>query len=383
MVFPATFRLRAVLLGSALTFLAGCENGFDFDMRHLADGFSTTPAVNELVAADRPDPDARGIISYPNYQVAVARRGDTLANLASRIGLPVAELASYNGLPQNAPLRKGELVALPRRVAESGTGPVTSAANETIDITTLAGNAIDRADDGRATVTQASVQSGEEPTRHQVVRGETAYSIARAFGVSVRALADWNGLGSDLNVREGQYLLIPVAASVQPTSPDVTQPGEGSPTPTPPSAAAPLPDETVTPIAAAPVPASPDLGNTATQASAAAMVLPVSGRIIRAFKRGTTDGIDISANAGAKVVAAADGTVAAITRDTDQVPILVIRHPNNLLTVYANIDNITVQKGDAVTRGQKVAEVRAGDPPFLHFQVREGTVSVDPETYLN
>jgi len=113
------------------------------------------------------------------------------------------------------------------------------------------------------------------------------------------------------------------------------------------------------------------------------MVLPVDGRIIRAYERGKTDGIDISASAGAKVVAAADGTVAAITRDTEQVPILVLRHPNNVLTVYANIDGITVAKGDRVTRGQKIAVVRAGSPSFLHFQVREGTKSVDPQDYLN
>ncbi|NHX27714.1 M23 family metallopeptidase, partial [Escherichia coli] len=73
----------------------------------------------------------------------------------------------------------------------------------------------------------------------------------------------------------------------------------------------------------------------------------------------------------------------AITRDTEQVPILVIRHDDSLLTVYANIDNITVSKGDKVSRGQTIAAIRGGDAPFLHFEVREGFDSVDPMPYLN
>ncbi len=392
MQFPTKFTLRAALLGSVMIALAGCEGGFDLDLRHLADGFSTTQAVNERLSAERPTPDARGIISYPNYQVAVAQRGDTLIKLAARIGLPAGELARFNGLPLDATLRQGELVALPRRVSESAAGPITPAGGG-IDITTLAGDALDRAGSAATTATgtvtaspiaSTTPQSGTEPSRHRVERGETAYSIARAYGVSVRALADWNGLGPSLEVREGQHLLIPVAAANQPEIlTGIQRPGQGTLTPVPPSAETPLPDERAAPLRPEDIPASPNLASAATAVSTAAMVLPVSGQIIRAFKPGTTDGIDISANAGDPVRAAADGIVAAITRNTDGVPILVLRHDNNVLTVYANIDNVTVAKGDNVTRGQKIAEVLAGDPAFLHFQVREGTQSVDPAGYLN
>jgi len=110
--------------------------------------------------------------------------------------------------------------------------------------------------------------------------------------------------------------------------------------------------------------------------------MPVQGRIIRAYARGRNDGIGIGAPAGTDVLAAASGTVAAITQDTDQVPILVIRHQNNLLTVYANIDGIRVERGDTISRGQAIATVRRGDPSFLHFEVREGFESVDPMPYL-
>jgi murein DD-endopeptidase MepM/ murein hydrolase activator NlpD len=199
----------------------------------------------------------------------------------------------------------------------------------------------------------------------------------------VRSLADWNSLDGALTVREGQYLLIPVVLERTATAIDGSPPGIGSATPIPPSAAAPLPDETAAPLSPDAGPASPALADSRTAASSSRMAMPVDGRVVRAFERGKTDGIDISATAGSPVRAAADGTIAAITRDTDQVPILVIKHSGNILTVYAGIEAINVKKGDSVKRGQTIAQVRAADPAFLHFQVREGTVSVDPMGYLN
>jgi murein DD-endopeptidase MepM/ murein hydrolase activator NlpD len=110
--------------------------------------------------------------------------------------------------------------------------------------------------------------------------------------------------------------------------------------------------------------------------------MPVSGSIIRPYVNSKNDGIDIAASAGTAVQAAEAGTVAAITKDTEQVPILVLRHSDGLLTVYANIDGITVAKGASVTKGQTIAKARASDPGFVHFEVRKGFESVDPMPYL-
>ena len=393
---------RATLMGASLLALAACErNGsFDGDLRHLGKGiFDTSDAVFQATS-DRPAPDARGIISYPGYQVAVARQGDTVASIAARIGVPAGELASYNALAPNAPLRRDEVLALPRRVDGSAVAgvaasPVPGALPPTrsgqpggIDVTTIASGAINRAEAGQPAPTVAkpapsappAAPTGAEPVRHKVERGESAYSIARLYNVNVKALADWNGLGNDLAVREGQTLLIPVGAGAAPKPEPVSEPGEGSPTPTPPSAKKPLPDEK--PVAASePVktPPAPDLGATE---QATKLAMPVSGKIIRGYQKKKNEGIDIAAGAGTAVAAAGDGTVAAITKDTEGVPILVVRHAGNLLTVYANIDAIAVKKGDKVKRGQAIAKVRASDPAFLHFEVRQGFDSVDPMRYL-
>ena len=109
---------------------------------------------------------------------------------------------------------------------------------------------------------------------------------------------------------------------------------------------------------------------------------PVNGKIIREYVKNKTDGIDLSAAPGSTIVAAQSGIVAAITADADQVPIVVIKHANNLLTVYANVADISVKKGASVTRGQSIGKVRDGNPAYLHFEVRNGFESVDPMDYL-
>ncbi|NNK78545.1 MAG: LysM peptidoglycan-binding domain-containing M23 family metallopeptidase [Litoreibacter sp.] len=355
--------------------LAGCDN-LDLDLRNTVGGFDTSSAARSATA-ERPAPDERGLISYPNYDVVVAQRGDTVAVVANRIGIDPGQLASYNGLRPEDTLNNGEVLAIPPSGALSPT-----AADGQIDVTSIATTAIDSA--GRQDMRRAQASTpidGPEPIRHQVARGETAYTISRLYNVSVRSLADWNGLGPDLAVRQGQYLLIPVTRTAELAAEAIIEsPGSGSVTPVPPSASKPLPEQ----IVREPVPPAPGQPAATAQVadSGGALLRPVSGKVLRPYKKKSNEGIDIASPAGTAVQAAAAGEVAAITRDTDQVPILVLRHPDNLLTVYANISDISVKKGARVQRGQSIAKVAPGDPSFVHFEVRQGFESVDPEKFL-
>ena len=76
--------IRVALIGIGLMSLTGCQDAFEFDFRSLGAGFSTS---GQAQVADRPDADNRGVISYPSYQVAVAREGDTLRDISARVGL--------------------------------------------------------------------------------------------------------------------------------------------------------------------------------------------------------------------------------------------------------------------------------------------------------
>ena len=384
-----TGRTAIVGLVAGVGLLAGCSafrsGELDYDMR--GDGtVNTTPGVRGMPAA-RPEPDSNGLITYPTYQVAVARRGDTVSAVATRIGVPALQPARFNGITPETTLNANAVLALPSRVTPGG----ATAARP--DITSIAGAAIDRASGSAAPA--ASVQTGEEPVRHRVARGETAFSIARLYGVTPSSLAEWNGLGSDLAVREGQYLLIPLVIGAD-GGEAVAAPGIGSATPLPPSASSALPET----IEAEPLPESPGLDRFRTEASepepepepvvvatpepaatTTTLRRPVQGEVMRPYSDGN-EGIDFRAAEGTAVQAAAAGTVAAITRDTDQVPILVLRHPGGLLSVYANIKDIRVEKGDTISAGQQVASVGGGDPSFLHFEVRRGFDAVDPAPLL-
>lgn len=390
-------RQVTLLSSAALLALAACE-GFDSDLRPSSAEFTTADAAREITG-QRPRPDARGVIAYPDYQVVVARSGDTVATVANRIGMSENELASFNALTPDTRLRSGEVLALPRGSGVTGTAPRAG----DIEISTLADSAISRAETGQAPSPRASAPTQppeEQPTRHVVQRGETAFIIARLYNVTPRALADWNGLDPEMRVREGQTLLIPVgrqqdtrqAAATTPAPapappPQTTAPGSASPAPPPPSASTPLPApvpsaDQVQAEARAATPPAADLSQERTEASRTTFVMPVDGRIIRAYSAGRNEGIGIAASAGTNVRAAAAGTVAAITRTTGNVNIMVIRHDDGLLTVYANIDNLSVAKDARVSQGQNIGKVAAGDPSFVHFEVRRGQESVDPMRFL-
>ncbi len=372
--------LRLAMAGGALALLGACTGGaMDWDLR--TNPSSTANDARQATAA-RPVPDQNGVLSYPGYQLATARRGETVASLSTRLGLGAADVARSNALSVNDPLREGELVLLPARVS-AAPQPMATVPSGGVDIGAIATTALDNAP--ARPVAPNVPGGGQQPDRHVVKRGETAFTIARSYNVSAKALADWNNLGADMAVREGQSLLIPVATGPAPSSTDVTTiPGTGSPTPTPPSAAKPLPDEkTKTPAEAKKDnPASPDVGAGRSAASSTKMTMPASGSIVRAYDKKKNQGIDIGASAGSPVKAADAGTIAAITKDTDQVQIVVIRHANNLLTVYAGVDGLKVKKGDSVSRGQQIGVVRNASPAILHFEVRRGVDSLDPATFL-
>ncbi len=384
---PLQTGVRTVLLGASLLTLAACNGDTRVNMPAFFDRMTGTGGDGSLSSGDvmlttaRPTPDSRGVITYPTYQVMIATEGDTVGSMAIRVGLTGEELARHNGLPVAYRARSGEVMALPRNVGGELVGGA-GAWNPAI-----VASAIDRST-GAGTLQQAGVSpGGVEPQRHRAEGGETAYSIARLYNVSVTALASWNGLGPDLAVRPGQILLIPAAApvsSVAPTAPlvDVTEPGTGTEIAPPPSADAPLPESQV----ASALPESPDLQEFRSP-DPTRLSAPVSGSIVLPYSPAPgpnkNEGIDFGASAGTPVKAAADGEVALISDALGGLgTIVLIRHQGDLLTVYGRIAGVTVAKGQKVSRGQTIGVVADNDPATLHFEVRKGTQSVDPVPYL-
>ena len=114
------------------------------------------------------------------------------------------------------------------------------------------------------------------------------------------------------------------------------------------------------------------------------MIRPVNGKIIRNFsnKSGGSEGIDYEVAEGTKVKAAAKGTVALVSKSVGDTTIVLLRHDNNIYTVYSNITDVELTRDINVEAGQIIGLVAGGDPSFVHFEVRKGTQAVDPTPYL-
>ena len=385
MIKPKLTKLKYFFLLTILWALSACENSslsnFDFDFR--GNSFDTSDAALQATQS-RPKANELGIISYPTYQIAVARRDDTIESMAERLGQNPGELARYNGLAEGERLRNGEVLALPRtgsrggQYLESSDEIEETTLSKDINVLELADNALKVAGgsaNNQLDRTSSDAKNLMDPIKHNVVRGETVFTISRLYNISVRSLADWNGLDSDYTLREGQILIIPLVdkKATKNTQKEVVE----SAAPAPPSSKKPQPrnvnkqefsETTNTKISV------PENGR---------MAYPLEGLVIREYSKNINDGIDFTARAGTKVVAADTGLVATVTEDINQIAIVVLKHPGNILTVYANLTNIKVSTNQNVNRGDILGEIPNGDPPYLHFEIREGFESVDPLEYLN
>ena len=113
---------------------------------------------------------------------------------------------------------------------------------------------------------------------------------------------------------------------------------------------------------------------------------PVRGAILKDFKAGETDGVEIAATVGEPVHAAADGQcIYAGDELKTYGKLVLIRHANGFITAYADLSEIEVKEGDPIRRGQIIAKAgETGDAasPRLHFELRKDGKAIDPIRYL-
>jgi lipoprotein NlpD len=114
-------------------------------------------------------------------------------------------------------------------------------------------------------------------------------------------------------------------------------------------------------------------------------VWPAKGKVLAGFAEPRRKGIDIDGKVGDPVTAAAAGRVTYVGSGIPGLgKLVVIRHDQGFITVYAHNKDILVKEQQSVTRGQKIAELGSSDSdrPKLHFQIRKGAAAVDPLLYL-
>jgi murein DD-endopeptidase MepM/ murein hydrolase activator NlpD len=229
-----------------------------------------------------------------------------------------------------------------------------------------------------------------------------------------------NGMSSE-TVRIGQRLKIPAggATPTMQTAALTTEPGsqvKGEPPKTLGTLPVPAPsvDAAAAPrdvriISTSGAPAAPEVPTLATPAPEPVKVAavdasvdppsnngttfrwPVRGRIISDF--GTkpsgekNDGINLAVPAGTAVKAAEAGTVIYAGNELAGYGNLVlVRHTDGWVSAYAHNSTITVNRGDAVQRGQTIAQAGmtgSVTSPQVHFELRKGAKPVNPMDHLS
>ena len=174
----------------------------------------------------------------------VAKKGDTVAKVASRAGVSIDELCSFNDLPRTARLKKGQVLVVPSPLPRSKAAPapasvVASAATkregeiralptpaaavtlpeEVPPFRAAAGPKgssvpalparVDIPASGFETVPASRPDPAAATVRYTVRHGDTLYRIATRFSITVDELASLNRIRISGTLRVGQSLFVP------------------------------------------------------------------------------------------------------------------------------------------------------------------------------
>lgn len=230
---------------------------------------------------------------------------------------------------------------------------------------------------------------------HVVGSGDTLHKIARLYNKSLLDILQANNLAPNAKLKLGDRIIVPGARTVA-TAPRTAPPAAATPAPSPPKSAGkqamdqPVQGANVVSESAA----TPPVTNVNARGPEGATPLfrwPVKGRVIAGFGPRTNgqqnDGINLAVPEGTPVKAAEDGVVAYAGSELKGYGNLVlVRHSNGYVTAYAHAKELLVKRGDAIKRGQVIAnsgQTGNVDAPQLHFEIRKGPAPVDPLPMLN
>jgi lipoprotein NlpD len=319
-------RTRWIVAAIAVTLIAGCA--------------STTPApVVSRGQAAAPVATAPAAPAGSTYTV---KKGDTLYSIARDHGMDYRELISLNNIESPSRISEGTVLKVRPAAASSAvatTAPVTS---DTV-VSKPIGNeptAVEKRPLPGSSVGSSASSVSSELLKREPKGGKEPYSD--------RALA----------LAQGQK-----ASEVAMAAPKAEEKGEVKPEPKPEVKGA----------------------DAAKVGDEPGWLWPANGKLIGTFSEGSSKGIDIAGKAGDAIVAANDGKVILASNTLRGYGnMLVIKHNNAWLTVYAHNSKLLVKEGQTVSRGQKIAEMGNSDADQvkLHFEVRRDGTPIDPLKYL-
>ena len=328
---------------------------------------------------------AQGTVS--NTGQYVVARGDSLFGISRRFGVSLDQLQSLNDL--------------------TGSGIV-------------AGQRLRLSADPYSPSIAATTQT------HTVQRGDTAFGVAKRYGISLATLARLNNLDSNFTLVVGQVLQITTApdqpadvgrtvAALPSQQTQAATQSDGVLATSGAQVAAPTIVDT-TSQAQQDQPSSVETttiqlarrrlsepeepsandevlllpSNPSAEQAGRRFIWPVRGRLLSGFgpQEGglVNDGINIAVRTGEDVRAAASGKVIfASDRFNALGNLILVEHRDSWVTAYAHNDQMLVQRGDRVQQGQVIALAGSSgtvDRSQLHFEIRQDGTPVNPLNFL-
>ncbi len=209
------------------------------------------------------------------------------------------------------------------------------------------------------------------PRMHRVAKGETLYGIAKAYGVALDSLRAVNGYKDGAVIKPGDKLVIPAgAAAVGGAKAGSSAPG--------PAAADPAPAGKAPPPQAAPA-GFPDSLRLSFKSADAKVSWPCSGDV--SYLEGKAYGVLIKARLGESQKAVSSGTVAFADIFRGYGRVVMVASSKGYLYVYGGNESISVRAGDKVRSGQVLGVVGVDaklGAPAAYFLVSKDGVAIDP-----
>ena len=200
---------------------------------------------------------------------------------------------------------------------------------------------------------------GMKGVYHVVERHQTLYRICKTYGVDLKEVASLNGISDPSKIQTGQRIFILGAKKLLKVEiyidDVVAEPGEKA----------------------------------KIAYKKLDFIWPVEGKINDAFEETESrrhQGIDISSPIGTPIRASNAGMVIYSNNTIKGYGNLVIlRHSEELVTVYAHNQGNLVEEGIWVEKGQiigKVGQTGKATGPHLHFEIRKNNKPLDPFLFL-
>lgn len=329
----------------------------------------------ESAKAPAPRPSRRKGDERPESYIV--QRGDTLFGIALDFGFDYRDLSSWNGLADPGRILVGQRLRLTPPPA-----PVVPVEKPEVRTRSGPGDL------------QAEALPGSPATTTEAPIPAAAASPSTSTAPAVPSAASPAAAGKVPVVTEPRAVTVPYSEQA------LAQWSKGTTTPAPSSTSKPVPAGDGKPKDAAakePPSREPPPKDTAGKDSPARTAAddddealewtwPVRGDLLYRFgESGRLKGVGIGGKAGQAVTAAAAGKVVysgSGLRGYGRM--VIVKHNETYLSVYAHNSALLVKEGDAVKRGQKIAEMGDSDSTRvgLHFEVRRFGRPIDPVARL-